>query len=127
MFEIEILPRFHDTDCLAHVNNAAVVTWFEEARRPLFRLFTPDLDPEKWRLIVARVEVDYRAQLGYAEPVKVKTRIGRIGNSSMDILQEAWQGGALGAEGRAVLIHFDYAAGKAAPIPDEIREELEKH
>lgn len=30
---------------LGHINNASYATWFEEARRFIFRFFVPDLDP----------------------------------------------------------------------------------
>ncbi len=42
-----ITPRFSDTDALGHINNTNVPVWFEGTRDPLFRLFTPDLSPQK--------------------------------------------------------------------------------
>ena len=42
-----ITPRFCDTDALGHISNTTLPVWFEGARDPIFRWFTPDLDPQK--------------------------------------------------------------------------------
>lgn len=55
MLELTFHPRFNDTDALGHINNASAASWFEEARRPIFEIFIPDLDPKKWNLILARI------------------------------------------------------------------------
>ncbi len=49
MFTHKFSPSFTDTDALGHINNTRLPVWFERARNDLFRLFTPDLDPKKWR------------------------------------------------------------------------------
>lgn len=127
MFSTLVTPRFNDTDALGHINNAAVVMWFETARRPVFKLFTPDLDPKNWKLIVVRIEIDYKEQLIFQEDVEVKTFVHRLGNSSFRLIQQAWQGEKLRAEGKCILVHMDYPAQKSRPIPDSIRSELQKH
>lgn len=127
MFHLNITPRFNDTDALGHINNASVVTWFENARRPIFKLFIPSLSPKDWNLILARVEVDYIAQLNYMDEITIKTWFETIGNSSMVIVQEAWQGETLGARGKSVMVHFDYKTNKSAPIPDDLKKKLTEH
>jgi len=127
MFELELEPRFSDTDALGHISNTALPVWFEQARTPVFRIFQPSLNPKEWCLILARVEVDLLAQSYWAKTVSITSGIGRIGNSSFQVVQEAFQDGQKIARGVAVLIHFDYAAGKAVPIPDAIRETLAQH
>lgn len=129
MFTTSITPRFGDIDGLKHVNNISISIWFEEARNPIFRLFTPDLDLsyEKWKLILARTEFDYIGQMYYGIDVEIHTFIGRIGNSSFDICHEAWQNGLLTAKGRAVTVHYDFINQKSVSIPDEIRNKLKEH
>jgi len=73
------------------------------------------------------VEIDFVAQSYWHLPVEVRTGVGKIGNSSFQAVQEAWQDGKLIARGTAVLIHFDYASEKAVAIPDDIRAELSRH
>lgn len=127
MFKLEIEPRFSDTDALGHISNTALPIWFEQARTPIFKIFHPSLDVEGWPLIIARLEVDLLAQSYWHMPVEIRTGIGKIGNSSFHVVQEAWQNGKRIARGVAVLIHFDYDAEKALPIPEEIRAQLSEH
>ncbi len=117
-------PRFNDTDALGHINNASVASWFEEARRPIFEYFVPDLDPKKWNLILARLEIDYLAQGHYQKTTTIKTSVEKIGNSSFVLLQEAVQDDVVISRGKAFLVHFDYQTQKSRPIPDDIRAKL---
>lgn len=127
MFSLKLTPRFQDTDALGHINNASILTWFETARRPIFEMFIPDLDPKKWCLIVARVEVDFLGQVHYQSDVEIKTAMSKLGNSSMQVNQQVWQNGEKVAEGNCVMVHFDYTKNKSQKIPDEIRSQLSSH
>nr|WKN38188.1 thioesterase family protein [Tunicatimonas sp. TK19036] len=122
-----IRPRFSETDALGHINNTVVPVWFEQARRPLFQLFTPDLDPKKWSLIVARVEIDFLGELLYGQDVVVRTSVAKIGNSSFHIAQEILQQGKIQARGVAILVHYDYQLRQSRSIPAEIRQQLEQY
>ncbi len=129
MFIETVTPRFGDSDGLRHINNIALVEWFEVGRNPIFRMFTPDLDLsyEKWKLILVRTEFDYIGQMFYGRDVEIRNYITHIGNSSFTIGHEAWQDGELKAKGRAILVHFDFINQKSMPIPDSIRAQLEEH
>ncbi|MDX1557437.1 MAG: thioesterase family protein [Marinobacter sp.] len=127
MFYLELEPRFSDTDALGHISNTTLPVWFEQARTPVFRIFHPTLEAETWPLIIARLEIDLMAQSYWHIPVKIKTGIGKIGNSSFHVVQEAWQGDKQIARGVAVLIHFDYETEKALPIPEDIKARLAEH
>lgn len=127
MFSENISPRFSDTDALGHINNTMVPIWFEGARTPVFKLFTPELDLKNWPLILAKINVDFEAQMFYGLDMEVRTFISRIGGSSFDVFQELWQQGKRVASGTAVMVHFDYRVQKTAQIPDNIRETLNQH
>ena len=129
MFSIRVTPRFGDADGLRHINNIALVEWFEVARNPIFRIFTPDLDLdyEKWKLILVRTEFDYIGQMYYGKDVEIRSYITKIGNTSFIIGHEAWQDEELKARGKAVLVYYDFIEEKSKPIPDSIRKSLEKH
>ncbi len=127
MFTETITPRFAETDALGHINNTAIPVWLEQARTPVFRLFIPDLDPKRWRLIVAKIEIDFLQEIVYGHPVEVKTYIEKIGTSSFRIGQEVHQRGQCCAKGLSVLVHFNYTAKQSEPIPAEIRKMLEAH
>lgn len=127
MFHYEVEPRFSDTDALGHISNTVYPVWFEQARTPVFRIFHPSLTPKGWPLILARLEIDLKAQCYWAAPVEIRSGIGKIGNSSFEVIQEARQNGVLVARGVTVLIHFDYETQKSVQIPEGIRNELTGH
>lgn len=124
MLEETIRVNFYDTDALKHVSNTAIVRWFEGARDPIFRYFTPELDLENWPLIVASYKVDLLAQI-FLGDVTIKTGISRIGNSSFTVFQEVWQNGQRCAKGETAMVHFNYKNNKSEPIPGSVREMLE--
>ena len=129
MFRTNVTPRFGDIDGLQHANNIAIAIWFEQARNPVFRLFTPDLklDYENWKMIMARADYDYVGEMFYGEDVEIRTYITRIGNSSFTIGQEAWQCERMGAKGQTVIVHYDFIEKRSKPIPDPIKDLLEEH
>jgi acyl-CoA thioester hydrolase len=124
MFVSAITPRFYETDALGHINNTVVSCWFETAREPMFRIFNPTLSMNEWNLIIARVEIDYVAQIHYGYDVEIQTGIGRIGNSSFDVEQKAFQNGVLVAKGKVVQVYFNYETQKPESIPDVYRTAL---
>lgn len=126
-FEKTLTPRFAETDALGHVSNTTLPVWFEDARQPVFEIFTPTLAIESWPLILARFEVDFIAQIYYGHDVLIKTGVSRLGNSSLEVYQEAWQQGKRVARGKTTLVHFDYATQKSKAIEGTIRNQLEAH
>ena len=127
MWQDFISPRFSDTDALGHINNTVFAVWFEGARQDVFKIFTPELNLRQWPLIIASVKLDYHAQTHYGADVEIRTYISRIGGSSFDVYQEAWQHGVKAVSGKAVLVHFDYAANKAVAISAEQKQQLNQH
>lgn len=127
MWTKTVTPSFGDIDGLRHVNNCMLPIWFELSREPIFRLFHPDLSYDGWRLIMARIGVDFVAQMRLGFDVEIRTSIRKIGRSSLTVYQEAWQNGQLGAKGEAVIVHYDFANQKSLPIPEDVREKLAGH
>lgn len=124
MLEETFKVRFYETDALRHVNNTVVPQWFETAREPIFKLFTPSLNLSEWPLILASYQVDFLAQIHYGFDVTVKTGIRKVGNSSFVVAQEVWQQGKIVARGETTLVHFDYAQNASAPIPELVKDAL---
>ncbi|WP_088329543.1 thioesterase family protein [Lacimicrobium sp. SS2-24] len=117
--------RFYETDALKHVSNTVLAGWFEAAREPVFRYFTPEMDLHNWPLILASYKIDFLRQIYFGHEVEIRTGIQRIGNSSFDVLQQVWQQGEKAAEGVTTLVHFDYRQQKSQPIPPHIGEQLQ--
>lgn len=127
MFSYKVMPGFSDTDALGHINNTRLPVWFENARDPVFKLFTPDYDFKRWPLILARITVDFKHQIYINSEVEIISSISRLGNASFTINHQAWQNGRCAAEGEATLVHFDYQSNKSVIIPDNVRDKLQQH
>jgi acyl-CoA thioester hydrolase len=127
MYSETLTPRFSDTDALGHINNTMVPVWFEGARDPIFRLFTPELNLKQWPLILAKIDVSFHAQMFYGEDIEVRTYLARIGGASFDIYQEVWQNQQKCASGTAVMVNFCYQSQSSVKISPEIKNALQQH
>lgn len=120
---IPLTVRWGDMDALGHVNNAKYFTYEESSRIAYFQPLAQD-DPRMWKdygLILASIGADFIAQVHYPAELEVGTRVVRLGRSSMSTLSGLFLGETLVAAVRGVVVWFDYANQKPAPIPDAVR------
>ena len=115
--------RFRDLDGMGHVNNAVFMTYMESARLAYFRSLGLGRNPLEG-MILARAEVDFRSPIELGEQVEVGVRTGRMGTKSFDLEQEVRADGRLAAEGKFVLVGYDYTANQSREIPADWRARL---
>lgn len=127
MFTESFNVRFYELDGLQHVSNTVMVGWFETGRQPIFRIFNPTLNLQKWPVILANYKVDFLQQVYLDGEITIKTGISRIGNSSFEVYQECWQSGELKAKGTTTMVYFDYDENRSKALPDDIKQTLEQH
>jgi acyl-CoA thioester hydrolase len=117
--------RWRDVDALGHVNNAVYSTYLEEARDEwLVRALGPD--GSVWDYVLARVAIDFRRELTQDdEAVVVRTRLDRIGTSSLTLHEEiAARAGWVAAEAESVIVARDRETGRSRPLTDGERAAL---
>ena len=125
--EKQIEIRWRDVDKLGHVNNAVYATFLEECRDEWAELaFGPEADP--WEYVMARVAIDFRAELLQEDDVAVvRTRLTRIGTSSLTLSEEIRKpDGTIAAEAESVIVARDRATGRSRPLRDDERVALER-
>lgn len=128
MITTKIPVRFADCDGMGHVNNAVYYTYFEEGKREIFRWFTPDMDFDDWRVIVASTHCDYIREIHYGETIIVYTWISTISHSSFDVEHAiADENGNWHARGRVTLTGYHFKERKVAPLSEEIKKILRAH
>ena len=110
--------RFRDCDAMGHVNNAVYSTYLEEARIGVLGGLS--------EFILARMEIDFRAELRAGEEVEIGTRCARIGTKSFELEHELRAGDRVVAAARSVLVAYDYERGESVPVPDELRARLNR-
>ena len=113
--------RFGDTDALGHVNNAAYATYAELGRIALMRRVSWD----EGGPILARIAIDFHAQVRLGSRVVVTTEVTRIGRSSIGLHQEVQADGERAATVESVVVWFDYDAQRPVPVPDHVRSALQ--
>ena len=117
----EDVLRFGDTDANGHINNALFATLCESGRVNLFRTrFDPTL-PKNRFFVIARLGIDFRAELNFPGSVRTGTWITRLGRSSVSLAQVILSGDKLAAEADAVCVLMDGATRRPMPYPDETR------
>lgn len=127
MFLKTMEPRFSETDAMGHINNNSYSVWFEVAREPIFRFFSPDLDLKNSNLIMAHISCDFHSEVFYGREILIKTAIEKIGRSSVNIKHALYQNNKLCTTGKAVLIHYDYNEKKSIEIDESIKCLLKEH
>jgi acyl-CoA thioester hydrolase len=115
--------RFSDLDGMGHVNNAVFLTYMESARLAFLSSLGAGENPQQ-SLILARVEVDFRSPIAFGEDVEVGVRTSRVGKKSFELEHEVRADGRVAAEGKTVLVSYDYERGASVEIPAEWREWL---
>ena len=113
--------RFRDLDALGHVNNAVYLTYLEQARIAFLRPGGAEISS----MILARIEIDFRAQVELGETVEIAVTPTQVGNKSFQLSYEVRVGERLVAEAKSVLVAYDYELGESKPLPDSWRKLLE--
>ncbi|MGH3442398.1 MAG: acyl-CoA thioesterase [Nitriliruptorales bacterium] len=74
--------RFSDTDAMGHVNNIAIAAYFESGRIAMGMEIAGSTPHGAHAFTLARLTIDYRAELHYPGEVRVGSRVLRVGRTS---------------------------------------------
>ena len=128
----QLVVRFSDCDGLAHVNNAVYLTYLEQARINLWRAQLGawprprSAGGAREGFILARAEVDFRAQAREGDTLEVRLSLAGFGRTSATYDYEIVdvRDGHLVAEAKTVQVWIDYDAGRPVAITDELKQTL---
>ncbi|MGI8596383.1 MAG: acyl-CoA thioesterase [Thermoleophilaceae bacterium] len=128
-FSVLETVRFGDLDAMQHLNNVEVLRYFETARIAYLGQKLPEHSPtvrDEFGWILAECHVNYRSPGFFGEALRVFIRPGELRRSSFELRFEirAEDDDRLVAEGSGVMVGYDYDAGRAAHIPEYIKERL---
>lgn len=121
--------QWGDMDSIGHVNNAIYFRYVESGRIAYFRAI--EATPEDGLFdgegpILADIQCSFIGQLRFPATIDIGTRTTRIGSKSFEIQAAIFVEGedAPAATSRAVVVWFDYANQKTAPIPGALRQRI---
>ena len=123
-FAITITPRLYETDAMGHINNATIAAWFEVVRVRFLESLV-DRSPgiaRDW--ILASVQIDFVGETFYGADVIAKIIEAGVGNSSLTLHTEMFQGNRLTVRGKAVLVHIDPQSKSPTRVPDALRDRI---
>lgn len=124
--------RFGDLDAMRHLNNVEYLRFFETARIAYVMQLIPSHRPSEpegdWGLIFAECHVRYLAPAFFDEQIRTHIRPSTLRRSSvrMEFLMVGENDGRELAEGWGALVGYDYAGGRARPLPDDLVEVLRR-
>ncbi len=126
---LAIPTRWMDNDVYGHVNNVVYYSYFDTVIND-YLIRAGGLDIEESRVVGVCAEsfCRYRAPLAFPEPVEAGLRVGHLGRTSaryeIGLFKEGEDEAA--AQGHFVHVFVERAAMTPVPIPETIREALEK-
>jgi len=122
--------RWDDLDAMGHVNNAKYLTFAQEAR---FLWATEEFSGAMQEtsligMVVARAEIDFISPIYEGGKfVDVEITIGKVGNSSFDMLFTISDEGTVLAKVKTVQVAVNVETMKSRPLTDKEREFLSKY
>ena len=117
--------RFRDLDGLGHVNNAVFLTMLETGR---LEMLLPDQEtpfPEVRLpfddgcvIVIARLSLDFRAEINYPGQVEIGSKIAAIGRSSLTIEQALFQAGKCVATATTVIVQMNLESRRSQALSE---------
>ncbi len=117
--------RYGDTDKLGHVNNAVFITLFESGRAALLFDREGSLAGPGKTMVLANVNVDFKAEMHYPGDVQVGTGLVNIGRSSLKLAQVLYTDGVCCAVCESTIVLIDEKTRKPIPFPFELARQVE--
>lgn len=115
--------RFGDMDLLGHINNVAMAGLFENGRVRFNHALGMGNKSSEDRWLIASVQISYIREAHFPDDAEICSGIGRIGNSSWDIVSAAFQNDICVATCTTTLVRTDKQGAK--PIDADFRAILE--
>ncbi len=118
-----------EQDKLGHVNNTVYFRYFENARIAQFErlgLQFPEPGGHGCGPILATTHCDFLRPIHFPDRLRTEIGISKLGKSSFVQLYRIFSCSQqeVVAKGSSVSVYYDYATGKSAPIPDELRQAI---
>ena len=126
---LTIPTRWNDNDVYGHVNNVEYYAFFDTVINA-WLIEEGGLDIHRGEVIglCAESHCEFRAGFSFPEPVEACLRVGHLGRSSVRYEIGLFREGAAepAAEGWFVHVFVDRDERRPVPIPDRLREALER-
>jgi acyl-CoA thioester hydrolase len=115
--------RWSEVDAYAHVNHAAYLEWYEDARIRTVQALGLPMGLDRPGPVMAKIDIEYPRPLGYGADVLITARAASFRRTSFVMDYATWQQGLVN-RARAVLVLFVNSTGEKVPIPEGVRRRM---
>lgn len=127
-FTFTLPIRFKDLDAMGHVNNATILTYFEEGRKEFFVHALQSTSPKDFPFILAEVTCRYIRPIELIDRiVRENIWISKIGTKSFSFAYEIFRDNDPGwvfSTGESVQVYYDYDNGRSIQIPESFKSKV---
>ncbi len=119
-----ILPlqiRFNDIDMMGHVNNAVIMEFFDYGKMHYFDQLGIKVEQEDVTIVIVHYETDFCGQIFLNTSTEVRTKVERIGQKSLHVLQHIVSDGQLKAVCRTVMSGYNRITKSSEFIPEKLK------
>ncbi len=116
--------RYGDTDRQGHVNNAVFSTFFETGRAEIIEDSNILTLQAGQSIVIARLAVDFRAEIRWPGTVDIGTAVKAIGRSSITLVQALFQHGKCVATAESVMVLVEGSTARSTPMDAEAKQKL---
>jgi acyl-CoA thioester hydrolase len=125
----DIDVRFRDMDAFAHVDNVEYFQYFELARVAYLKRIGMPIPGPAWHdfgWVIGSTCCRYRAPVTFPDTLRVGARVSAMSDDRvlMDYRVVSTKLDKVAAEGDALLVAYDFDAGRAMPVRESIREAI---
>jgi acyl-CoA thioester hydrolase len=123
-----IMPiRWGDMDAYGHVNNTVYFRYMEQARVEWITSLGYAVAPGRESMLMLNGFCNFYKQLSYPGELILKTSIGAVGRTSMDVFTSMALSSSPEEEvaiGGATMVWVDLQTNKSAPWPEHILQKI---
>ncbi len=123
-----IVPiRWGDMDAYGHVNNTVYFRYMEQARVEWSHSMGYAVSPGRESMLMMNGFCNFYKQLSYPGELILKTSIGAIGRTSMDVYTSmalTTEPDEVAAIGGATMVWVDLTTNQSAPWPEHILQKI---
>jgi acyl-CoA thioester hydrolase len=109
--------RFADTDCNGHISNAVFAVCCQNARMEILSDPNRAPVPAGAHFVIARLQLDFLAEMHWPGTVEIGTRVEHIGRSSIVLAQGLFLRGRCVARAKSIVVLVDAATRRAIRLP----------
>jgi acyl-CoA thioester hydrolase len=116
--------RFADTDRNGHITNTVFAVCCQNARMEVLCDPKRVPIPRNTQFVIARLMLEFRAEMHWPGTVEIGTRVERVGQSSVTLAQALFVDGHCVATAESVVALMDTTTRRSTQLPHETAEAL---